>query len=53
MDVKQEELSVHVEALRQNEQTWTDDEERKVRRRLDYLIVPIVFTLYLLCFLDR
>lgn len=53
MDAKQEELSVHVEALRPGEQTWTNGEERKVRRRLDYRIVPIVFTLYLLCFLDR
>lgn len=53
MDMKQEEFGVHVESLHPNEQTWTDDEERRVRRRLDYLIVPIVFTLYLLCFLDR
>jgi hypothetical protein len=32
---------------------WTDDEERKIRRKLDFRIVPIVTLLYLLCFLDR
>lgn len=53
MDAKQEDLSVHVEALAVSESTWTVDEEKKVRRRLDFRVVPIVFTLYLLCFLDR
>ena len=32
---------------------WSDDEERKIRRKLDFRIVPIVTLLYLLCFLDR
>lgn len=32
---------------------WTDDEERKIRRKLDFRIVPLVTLLYLLCFLDR
>lgn len=33
--------------------TWTDDEERKIRRKLDFRVVPLVTLLYLLCFLDR
>ncbi|KAM0722686.1 hypothetical protein Q7P37_002127 [Cladosporium fusiforme] len=35
------------------ELTWTEDEEKKIRRKLDFRIVPIVTVLYLLCFLDR
>lgn len=35
------------------ELTWTDDEETKIRRKLDFRLVPIVTLLYLLCFLDR
>lgn len=33
--------------------TWTEDEERKIRRKLDFHVVPLVTILYLLCFLDR
>lgn len=33
--------------------TWTEDEERKIRRKLDFRVVPLVTLLYLLCFLDR
>lgn len=33
--------------------TWTEDEERKIRRKLDLRVVPLVTLLYLLCFLDR
>lgn len=33
--------------------TWSDDEEKKIRRKLDFRLVPIVTILYLLCFLDR
>jgi hypothetical protein len=33
--------------------TWTDEEERKIRRKLDFRVVPLVTLLYLLCFLDR
>jgi hypothetical protein len=32
---------------------WTDDEEKRIRRKLDFRIVPLVTVLYLLCFLDR
>ena len=32
---------------------WTDDEEKRIRRKLDFRIVPLVTLLYLLCFLDR
>ena len=32
---------------------WTDDEETRIRRKLDFRIVPLVTLLYLLCFLDR
>lgn len=33
--------------------TWTDEEERVIRRKLDFRVVPLVTILYLLCFLDR
>jgi hypothetical protein len=33
--------------------TWTEEEETRVRRKLDLQIVPMVTLLYLLCFLDR
>jgi adenylosuccinate synthase len=33
--------------------TWTPEEETKVRRKLDRVIVPLTTFLYLLCFLDR
>lgn len=34
-------------------QTWTPAEEKRVRRKLDLQIVPMVTILYLMCFLDR
>lgn len=33
--------------------TWSDEEETKIRRKLDFRVVPLVTLLYLLCFLDR
>lgn len=33
--------------------TWTEEEETRVRHKLDWQIVPLVTLLYLLCFLDR
>ena len=33
--------------------TWTTEEETRIRRKLDYHIVPLVTLLYLLCFIDR
>ena len=32
------------------EPSWTEDEEREVRRRIDWRVVPLVTVLYLLCF---
>lgn len=32
---------------------WADDEDRQVRWKLDYHIVPWLFVTYLLAFLDR
>jgi hypothetical protein len=32
---------------------WTDEDEKRIRRRMDVRIVPTVFALYLLCFIDR
>ena len=52
MDEKPDNLAVHIEDVA-SEETWTPAEEQRVRRSLDYHIVPIVFILYLLCFLDR
>ncbi|KAK3714780.1 hypothetical protein LTR37_007514 [Vermiconidia calcicola] len=33
--------------------TWTEEEETRVRHKLDWQIVPMVTVLYLMCFLDR
>lgn len=35
------------------EPAWTEAEERAVRRKIDWHLVPLVTILYLLCFLDR
>ncbi|KAL0261138.1 hypothetical protein SLS55_004834 [Diplodia seriata] len=35
------------------EPAWTEEEERAVRRKMDWHLVPLVTLLYLLCFLDR
>ncbi|KAK8192897.1 major facilitator superfamily domain-containing protein [Phyllosticta capitalensis] len=32
---------------------WTEEEERAVRRKLDWHLVPILTFMYLFCFLDR
>ncbi|CAG8955359.1 hypothetical protein HYFRA_00011343 [Hymenoscyphus fraxineus] len=32
---------------------WTDEDERRIRQRMDWRIVPTVFVLYLMCFIDR
>jgi len=32
---------------------WTEEEETRIRRKLDLRVVPLVTLLYLLCFLDR
>lgn len=32
---------------------WDDQEEARVRRKLDFRLVPVAFLLYLLCFIDR
>lgn len=35
------------------EVSWTEEEEKRVRNKLDMQIVPVVTVLYLMCFLDR
>ncbi|EFQ30885.1 major facilitator superfamily transporter [Colletotrichum graminicola M1.001] len=45
------ELAVYKESTTPFE--WTEDEERTLRRKLDWHTVPLVTFLYLLCFLDR
>ncbi|TDZ10334.1 putative transporter [Colletotrichum sidae] len=32
---------------------WTEEEEKAIRRKIDWHTVPLATTLYLLCFLDR
>ncbi|KAK3293767.1 major facilitator superfamily domain-containing protein [Chaetomium fimeti] len=36
-----------------SELEWTEEEERVLRRRIDWHTVPLVTLLYMLCFLDR
>lgn len=52
MDAKSEKYSdIEVEDVQ--EATWTEKEETTARWLIDFRVVPIVFVLYLLCFLDR
>lgn len=53
MEVKTRKLEVQIEDIAATIESWTVAEEKSVRRSLDFRIVPIVFVLYLLCFLDR
>lgn len=62
MSEKKEHISGHVEAPDMSTKsdseigsdfTWTEEEERSIRRKMDWHCVPIVTVLYLLCFLDR
>ncbi|KAL2068974.1 hypothetical protein VTL71DRAFT_15312 [Oculimacula yallundae] len=46
-----EKVSSSEEDLTSNE--WNDADEKRIRRRMDFRIVPTVFCLYLLCFIDR
>ena len=32
---------------------WDEKDEARIRRRMDLRIVPTVFALYLMCFIDR
>lgn len=32
---------------------WTVEDEERIRWRMDIRIIPIVFVLYLMCFIDR
>ena len=32
---------------------WTEADEKRIRSRMDWRIVPTVFVLYLMCFIDR
>ncbi len=32
---------------------WTEKDEARIRRRMDLRIIPTVFSLYLMCFIDR
>jgi hypothetical protein len=33
--------------------TWREADERRIRQRMDWRIVPTVLALYLMCFIDR
>lgn len=35
------------------EQTWTDDEEKKIRRRIDWKVLPVLFLTYTLQYYDK
>ncbi|KAG9237417.1 major facilitator superfamily domain-containing protein [Amylocarpus encephaloides] len=32
---------------------WTDLDEKRIRRKIDWRLIPTVFILYLMCFIDR
>jgi hypothetical protein len=32
---------------------WDESDEKRIRMRMDWRIVPTVFALYLMCFIDR
>jgi hypothetical protein len=53
MDIKSADLSggLNIELLESPvEQTWTEEEERRVRRKIDWHVVPTLTLMYLLCF---
>lgn len=42
-----------VEEKERRELEWTEEDERRIKWQMDLRIVPAVFVLYLLCFIDR
>ncbi|EXF75652.1 major facilitator superfamily transporter [Colletotrichum fioriniae PJ7] len=50
VDVKSESIQYADEPIQLE---WTEEEEQVIKRKLDWHTVPLVTTLYLLCFLDR
>jgi hypothetical protein len=53
MDLKSGDLAggLNIELLESPiEQRWTEEEERRVRRKIDWHVVPILTLMYLLCF---
>ena len=32
---------------------WTELDEKRIRRKIDWRLIPTVFLLYLMCFIDR
>ncbi|KAK4245083.1 major facilitator superfamily domain-containing protein [Corynascus novoguineensis] len=40
-------------SLPDSELEWSEEEERAIRRKIDWHTVPLVTVLYMLCFLDR
>jgi hypothetical protein len=46
------EREYRAEEKERRELEWTEQDERRIQRRMDLRIVPAVFLLYLLCFID-
>ena len=42
-----------VDAVNPPEVTWTPEEERKALRKLDWCLIPLVGSLYLVSYIDR
>jgi hypothetical protein len=47
------EREYRAEEKERRELEWTEEDEKRIKRRMDLRIVPAVFILYLLCFIDR
>lgn len=53
IETKSEPVPILTEDIGPQQVTWTKEEERKIRLKIDYRVVPSIVVLYLLCFLDR
>jgi hypothetical protein len=50
-DVKDMDTTKHVEVT--SELTWTSEEEKKLVRKIDLFLLPTIWLMYLLSYMDR
>ena len=55
MDKSDHEISEKEQARDHDSQgfEWTEEEERRMRLKLDIRVLPVTFCLFLLCYIDR
>jgi hypothetical protein len=50
-DVKEMDATKHVEVT--SELTWTPEEEKRLVRKIDLFLLPTIWLMYLLSYMDR